>query len=274
MSLKAHVYSYGVIAFVIFIFVIVAYTTETNWSYAEINKYLFPNIPNGGCYLSLEINTGIFKKKIVGSLTTCNKIEVNSTLTYNEQVSDIGCFSYSEDTYECGYLRSAQNASTVSLLVAIILLVSTTLASRIVSKEGPIDLNKLRTYSYLILVNAFVLMLCCFISIGDYRSFLISISTIEWYGVTYSVEWSMQFSWFLMLLAGMFSLTIIFRVTALLYAISRANESNNEVYATAVIISGPVNAQATVVQHTSSQNPIVRGVVVSDANSSLNAPLI
>ena len=117
-------------------------------------------------------------------------------ITSYDETSDLNCFTYSDDSAECKSRDAATNALTASIFFAVLHMVVLAWSARVGAGTGTIDAKKLRASTWPLLLLAFPLFLSCFITAGNYRSFLIGITSYtDASGVTYSIEWTMCSAW-------------------------------------------------------------------------------
>jgi hypothetical protein len=265
MSLQAHIGFYNFLAFLVFLFMIIAFNLETEWAKAEIKP------ENILCDGTANLRTGMFKVSVNLSLQCkAGPNEPYVPLSYSDTL-DLNCDYFSDDSDECTSLKSAQGAISSSITFSIIMLICMLSASCIV-RSDKINLQRLRCVAIVMLVVSIPLMISSFVTTWSYRSFLFAVQTVEYEGETYSwnFDWFMLPGWYLALFASFFAISIFVSQITLLYAISNAQKNNNVVYSTAVIVVA--DAQPTQAAWTT--NPVVTGVVVSDNQSTLNRPLI
>lgn len=261
-GLRTHFIFYAFLAFLNFVFITIAYNSQTGWASTSGG---FTVTTQGGvtlCYADVDIYTGMFDKRVEGTVTSCT----NATLpayTYDD-TSELGCFTYSDDSEECQSRDSAANAlkaSTFFTVIHLLLILWPVMVVRQGENSGNgINAEKLKTATYCMIFLCFPLFICCFVAAGNYRYFLTSITSFQdVYGNTYSIDWTMNHAWTLTVFAGIFAISLFFSNMMLLYAISRAQENNSMVYRTSVIVHGMSTSVSS-----STSPPVVQGVVVQE----------
>jgi hypothetical protein len=92
MSLKSHFFGYGLFAFLILLFIVIGYSSEFNWASTGVDASVVSNGSGASCSASLDIYTGLFKKKSEAWIESCG---ANPESSYSD-TTDLGCFIYGE----------------------------------------------------------------------------------------------------------------------------------------------------------------------------------
>lgn len=281
MSLKTHFLLYGAFALLSIIFVIASYSSEYDWA-STSGSYVYAN----GCTTGYEIDTGLFNKKYSITIESCNNL--NDDLTSTSSSGDLDCSFDDDNSSGCYALRSAQNGAKASIAFAVLKFLSVLWPLYLVWKgDDGINLNQLKSAGLCQLLISFMFMVCCFTTTGNYRNFLFDETSVYVDGVIYSVIWDVGSSWYLMLFAGLFNIGMMVYSVSLLFSASRASRDRPEVFATAVIVTPPPTAEATInpvgagaynppQTHTQRvQPPVVQGRVMGEGETNtLNKDLV